>query len=138
MYDAAYEASVVALRDAMGDNDFESAWAEGAALSAEEAIAYALRGRGERKRPTNGWASLLTHQERFAAGAPGKLPDESGLFVVEGPTWHQVLHAGGVVAPAEALLQVQLVRCIELIEIELDAQSRLVRNLHFTALDFHG
>ena len=69
MYDAAYEASVVALRDAMGDNDFESAWAEGAALSAEEAIAYALRGRGERKRPTNGWASLLTHQERFAAGS---------------------------------------------------------------------
>ena len=29
MYDAAYEASVVALRYAMGDNDFESAWAEG-------------------------------------------------------------------------------------------------------------
>jgi len=42
----------------MGDNDFDSAWAEGAALSTEEAIAYAQRGRGERKRPTSGWASL--------------------------------------------------------------------------------
>ena len=38
--------------------DFESAWAEGAALSTEEAIAYAQRGRGERKRPASGWASL--------------------------------------------------------------------------------
>ena len=36
----------------MGDNDFDAAWAEGAALSTEEAIAYALRGRGERKRPS--------------------------------------------------------------------------------------
>ena len=34
---------------AMGDNDFEAAWAEGAALSTDEAIAYAQRGRGERK-----------------------------------------------------------------------------------------
>jgi DNA-binding CsgD family transcriptional regulator len=33
-------------------------WAEGAALSTEEAIAYAQRGRGERKRPASGWASL--------------------------------------------------------------------------------
>lgn len=27
-------------------------------MSAEEAIAYAQRGRGERKRPSTGWASL--------------------------------------------------------------------------------
>jgi DNA-binding CsgD family transcriptional regulator len=30
----------------------------GAALSTEEAIGYAQRGRGERKRPPSGWASL--------------------------------------------------------------------------------
>ena len=42
----------------MGDNDFEAAWAEGAALPTDEAIAYAQRGRGERKRPASGWASL--------------------------------------------------------------------------------
>ena len=58
IYDAGYEASVAALRDALGEEDFDAAWAEGAALSTEEAIAYAQRGRGERKRPTSGWASL--------------------------------------------------------------------------------
>ena len=58
IFDADYQASVAALRDAMGENDFESAWAEGAGLSIEEAIAYAQRGRGQRKRPTSGWGSL--------------------------------------------------------------------------------
>jgi DNA-binding CsgD family transcriptional regulator len=42
----------------MGDSDFDAAWAEGAALSTDEAIAYAQRGRGARKRPSSGWASL--------------------------------------------------------------------------------
>jgi DNA-binding NarL/FixJ family response regulator len=54
----AYEDSVAALRNAMGEKDFDAAWAEGAALSTEEAIAYAQRGRGERKRPTSGWGAL--------------------------------------------------------------------------------
>ena len=58
VWDAGYETAVAVLRNAMGETDFESAWAEGAALSTEEAIAYAQRGRGERKRPTSGWASL--------------------------------------------------------------------------------
>ena len=39
-------------------SDLSTAWAEGTKLSLEEAIAYATRGRGERKRPTTGWASL--------------------------------------------------------------------------------
>jgi DNA-binding CsgD family transcriptional regulator len=58
VWDAEYQSSVAGLRDALGDQDFQSAWAEGAALSTEEAIAYAQRGRGQRKRPTSGWASL--------------------------------------------------------------------------------
>jgi predicted ATPase/DNA-binding CsgD family transcriptional regulator len=62
-YQAGYEASVAALRHAMGNGDFDAAWAEGAALSTELAIAYAQRGRGERKRPSSGWASL-TQAER--------------------------------------------------------------------------
>jgi hypothetical protein len=64
VWDAGCEASVAALRDAMGENDFDCAWAEGAALSVEEAIAYAQRGRGERKRPTSGWASLTPAERR--------------------------------------------------------------------------
>jgi DNA-binding CsgD family transcriptional regulator len=58
VWDAAYEASVAAVRDALGKQDFDAVWAEGAALPVEEAIAYAQRGRGQRKRPTSGWASL--------------------------------------------------------------------------------
>ena len=57
-YDAACEAAVAMLRDAMGEKDFDSAWAEGFGLSTDEAIAYAQRRRGERKRPASGWASL--------------------------------------------------------------------------------
>jgi predicted ATPase/class 3 adenylate cyclase/DNA-binding CsgD family transcriptional regulator len=58
VYDAGYEALVSAVRNAIGDTDFDTAWAEGAALSTDEAIAYAQRGRGERKRPSTGWESL--------------------------------------------------------------------------------
>jgi predicted ATPase/class 3 adenylate cyclase/DNA-binding CsgD family transcriptional regulator len=56
--DAATEARVAALRDAMGEADFDAAWGEGAALTLAEAIAYAQRGRGARNRPSSGWASL--------------------------------------------------------------------------------
>ncbi len=58
VYDADYDCSIAAVRAALGDNNFESAWAEGSALSTDEAMAYAQRGRGERKRPTSGWGSL--------------------------------------------------------------------------------
>jgi predicted ATPase/class 3 adenylate cyclase/DNA-binding CsgD family transcriptional regulator len=58
IWDADYHASVAALRNAIGEQDFDAAWAEGAGLSVEEAIAYAQRGRGQRKRPTSGWGSL--------------------------------------------------------------------------------
>jgi predicted ATPase/class 3 adenylate cyclase/DNA-binding CsgD family transcriptional regulator len=58
IYDAAFDASTTAVRNDLGENDFEVAWSEGAALSTDEAIAYARRGRGERKRPESGWASL--------------------------------------------------------------------------------
>ncbi|HEX9177845.1 MAG TPA: LuxR family transcriptional regulator, partial [Mycobacterium sp.] len=57
-FDADDEACVASLRNTTGERDFDEAWAEGAALSTEEAIAYAQRGRGERKRPASGWASL--------------------------------------------------------------------------------
>ncbi|MGK2865184.1 MAG: helix-turn-helix transcriptional regulator, partial [Mycobacterium sp.] len=57
-YTAGYDAGVTAVRDALGHPAFDTTWAEGAALSIEESIAYAQRGRGERKRPTSGWGSL--------------------------------------------------------------------------------
>jgi len=52
------ERKIAALREVLGENDFDAAWAEGAALSLGEAVAYAQRGHGERKRPSTGWESL--------------------------------------------------------------------------------
>ncbi|WP_406814346.1 LuxR C-terminal-related transcriptional regulator [Mycobacterium sp. M23085] len=66
MYQAGYDAVLTAVREALGQNDFDIAWAEGAALSTEEAIAYAQRGRGERKRPASGWQSLTPMENDVA------------------------------------------------------------------------
>jgi predicted ATPase/class 3 adenylate cyclase/DNA-binding CsgD family transcriptional regulator len=84
VWDADFEASVAALRDAMGDEDFGAAWAEGAALSTEEAIAYAQRGRGERKRPASGWGALTpTEREvvRLVSEGLGNKDIATRLFV---------------------------------------------------------
>ena len=51
---------------ALGPDEFASAWAEGAKLTVDEAIAYTARGRGERKRPTTGWASLTPSELEVA------------------------------------------------------------------------
>jgi predicted ATPase/DNA-binding SARP family transcriptional activator len=53
-----YDASVAALRQAMGADDFTRTWEEGAALSLDEAIAYAQRGHGEHQHPTSRPVSL--------------------------------------------------------------------------------
>lgn len=58
MYETEYASTVTKIREALEQKDFDAAWAEGAALSTEEAIAYAQRGRGERRRPATGWDSL--------------------------------------------------------------------------------
>ena len=46
------------MRAALGDDAFAAADAEGAALSLEEAVEYARRARGKRRRPSRGWDSL--------------------------------------------------------------------------------
>lgn len=53
-----YDADVARVRDALSDEETTVAWADGAMLSLDEAVAYASRGRGERQRPPTGWASL--------------------------------------------------------------------------------
>ena len=53
-----YDADVARAREALGEEAFERPWAEGSAMSADEAVAYAERGRGERKRPSAGWEAL--------------------------------------------------------------------------------
>jgi len=46
------------LELAMGAEAFAAACAEGAAMDATEAVAYARRGRGKRRKATTGWSSL--------------------------------------------------------------------------------
>ncbi|MFG1930427.1 LuxR C-terminal-related transcriptional regulator [Mycobacterium sp. NPDC048908] len=58
IFDGVHDASIAALREALGDSEFDSAWAGGMGLSTDEAVGYVQRRRGERKRPTTGWASL--------------------------------------------------------------------------------
>jgi DNA-binding CsgD family transcriptional regulator len=57
------DADLDRARTSLQPEAFGTAWAEGQALNVDEAVAYAQRGRGERKRPSAGWASL-TPMER--------------------------------------------------------------------------
>jgi predicted ATPase/class 3 adenylate cyclase/DNA-binding CsgD family transcriptional regulator len=84
MYQAGYDAAVAAAREALGQKDFDTAWAEGAALSTAEAIAYARRGRGARKRPTTGWASLTPTERdvvRLVSDGLGNKDIAARLFI---------------------------------------------------------
>ena len=84
VHQAGYEASVAALRESMDEQDFDAAWADGAALSTEEAIAYAQRGRGERKRPNSGWESLTPAEHEVVRLVCDGLPNKeiaARLFV---------------------------------------------------------
>jgi predicted ATPase/class 3 adenylate cyclase/DNA-binding CsgD family transcriptional regulator len=84
VYAKGYDATVALVREALGEGDFQAAWGEGAALSSEEAIAYARRGRGERKRPSSGWASLTPTEldvVRHAADGLGNKDIGEQLFI---------------------------------------------------------
>jgi DNA-binding CsgD family transcriptional regulator len=59
----------------MGDAAFDEAFAEGAALTADEAVNYALRGRGQRGRPAAGWQSLTPAELDVARLVADGLPN---------------------------------------------------------------
>jgi predicted ATPase/class 3 adenylate cyclase/DNA-binding CsgD family transcriptional regulator len=52
------DAEVTATRTALGDGVFAAESEAGAELTVEEAVRFALRGRGGRRRPASGWESL--------------------------------------------------------------------------------
>jgi DNA-binding CsgD family transcriptional regulator len=58
IYDDDVAAAQAVARDMLGEPHFQAAWNEGAAMSADEVIAFAQRGRGARKRAASGWESL--------------------------------------------------------------------------------
>ena len=79
-----HDTAVAALRSALGDTGLDTAWSEGAALSLDDAVAYATRTRGARGRPTTGWASLTPTELKVVALAVEGLtnPDIAGrLFM---------------------------------------------------------
>jgi DNA-binding CsgD family transcriptional regulator len=73
------------LRQILGDEAFGTAWAEGGTLSVQQAVAYASRARGERKRPSSGWASLTpTELEVVKLVAKGMTNPEIGQRLLIG------------------------------------------------------
>ncbi|MGH2688381.1 MAG: helix-turn-helix transcriptional regulator, partial [Actinomycetota bacterium] len=83
-------------REALGDDGFDAAWNEGRAMSFEEALAYAARARGERKRPSSGWASLTpTERAVVKLVAEGLTNAEIGerLFIGGGTVKTHLAHA---------------------------------------------
>lgn len=62
-----YDEDIAAARAISSVEEFEAAWREGASLTAAEAAAYALRGRGRRAtRPEHGWKSLTPAELQVA------------------------------------------------------------------------
>lgn len=54
----AHDGAVSSLRSTLGETTFRRAWDEGRQLCLTEAVAYARRSRGSRRRPATGWESL--------------------------------------------------------------------------------
>ena len=63
----AWDAFVARVRQGVGEAAFDEAWSQGMGLSLHEAVAYAARARGERKRPSSGWASLTPTERQVVA-----------------------------------------------------------------------
>jgi predicted ATPase/class 3 adenylate cyclase/DNA-binding CsgD family transcriptional regulator len=80
----AYEADCAAAREQLGDEEFGRAFDEGTAMSTEDALTYAAKGRGSRHRPPTGWASLTpVEQQVVKLAAEGLTNPEIGerLFI---------------------------------------------------------
>jgi DNA-binding CsgD family transcriptional regulator/tetratricopeptide (TPR) repeat protein len=80
----AYEADSAAARQKLGEAEFRRACEEGMAMSTEDAMTYAVKGRGSRHRPASGWASLTpVEQQVVRLAAEGLTNPEIGerLFI---------------------------------------------------------
>jgi DNA-binding CsgD family transcriptional regulator len=60
------DADLVTLEEALGRDGIRAALGEGRKLPLNDAVAYAQKGRGERKRPDTGWASLTPAEVKVA------------------------------------------------------------------------
>ncbi len=93
--EAEHEQFINGLAVQCGEEAFAAAFAEGVALSVDDAVAYASRARGERKRPSLGWESLTPTEERVVAlAAEGLTNPQIGerLFVSRGTVKVHLAH----------------------------------------------
>lgn len=89
------DSDLVRIRAIVGHDAFDAAHAEGTALTTNDAVAYARRARGERKRPSLGWASLTpTELEVVKLAARGLTNPEIGqrLFIGRGTVKTHLAH----------------------------------------------
>ncbi|MGH3962163.1 MAG: LuxR C-terminal-related transcriptional regulator [Pseudonocardiaceae bacterium] len=92
---AGYDTDVARARDALGEDAFDAVWAEGEALTVDEAVTYVSRARGDRKRPSSGWASLTpTELKVVKLVAKGLTNPEVGerLFIGRGTVKTHLAH----------------------------------------------
>jgi DNA-binding NarL/FixJ family response regulator len=83
------------LREALGDDAYEAARAEGAELSTEDALEWARRGRGARQRPPGGWDSLTPTEVKVATlAAEGLTNPQIGqrMFISKGTVKTHLAH----------------------------------------------
>ena len=82
-------------RHALGDDPFTQAWDEGQALTLDDAVAYAARKSGGRKRPATGWASLTPAEREVARLVSEGLRNDAiarRLFIAPGTVKVHVSH----------------------------------------------
>jgi DNA-binding CsgD family transcriptional regulator len=89
------DTALAPARATLGDEAFAAAWQEGEAMSLEDAVAYAARGRGARKRPSSGWASLTpTETEVVRLVTEGLTNPQIGdrMFIARGTVRTHLTH----------------------------------------------
>ncbi len=82
-------------RHALGDDGFAQAWEQGQALALDDAVAFAARKGGGRKRPATGWASLTPAELEVARLVGAGLRNDAiaqRLFIATGTVKVHLTH----------------------------------------------